>query len=246
MNIFGITDIGKKREINQDCIFMSIESIGKLPNLFIVADGMGGHNAGDYASKFAIETFVKLIKRSKENDYITAMNSALQEMNKELHLLASKKPELEGMGTTFVAAVLYDNKLTVLNVGDSRLYLAKDQLIQITRDHSWVEEMVSKGELSREEARTHEKKNLITRAIGADSEVTADFFTVDIGDNDIILLCSDGLTNMVEDDEIYNILKESTGELSVRGKKLVDIANNNGGKDNISVVLVEPNEFRGV
>ena len=243
MNVFGITDVGMKRSVNQDYIFISKEPIGKLPNLFIVADGMGGHKAGDYASKFAVTTFIELIKSSVEDNYISIMNAALQKMNKELFLKACSNIDFEGMGTTFVAAVLDNNELYVLNVGDSRLYIAGQQITQITRDHSWVEEMVAKGELLREEARNHSNKNWITRAVGSNPEVMADFFEVSLHEDERILLCSDGLSNMLEDSEIYEFLGQEDTELSQKVKNLVDKANDNGGKDNISVILIEPDRI---
>ncbi len=242
MNAFGITDVGIKREMNQDYIFISKEPIGKLPNLFIVADGMGGHKAGDYASKFAVTTFVELIRSSAEDNYISIMNDALQKMNKELFLKSCSNIDFEGMGTTFVAAVIDNNELYVLNVGDSRLYIAGQQITQITRDHSWVEEMVAKGEILREEAKNHSNKNWITRAVGSNPEVMADFFEVHLHESERILLCSDGLTNMLEDSEIYELLGQDM-ELSQKAQNLVNKANDNGGKDNISVILIEPDRI---
>lgn len=243
MNAFGSTDVGKRREMNQDYIFLSEKPVGKLPNLFIVADGMGGHKAGDMASSFAVTYFVKLAKEiNDEDNYISIMNAALQRMNLELFTKSCSNPDYEGMGTTFVAAVIDNNELYVLNVGDSRLYVAGQQLIQVTRDHSWVEEMVAKGELSKEEARTHSNKNWITRAVGTKPDVMADFFEVHLNDGEGILLCSDGLTNMLEDSDIFEILSRND-TLSHKTAELIDKANNNGGMDNISVILVEPDRI---
>jgi len=242
MKITGLTDVGIKRKVNQDSIFYSDKPIGNLPNLFIVADGMGGHKAGDFASNFAVKSFLEHIKNSDKDNFITLMNEALQKTNAALFAKAKENPDFEGMGTTFVAATLKGNQLYVLNVGDSRLYVSGDRFTQITRDHSWVEEMVTKGEMAREEARTHSRKNLITRAVGADEEVMADFFEVCINPGEIIVLCSDGLSNMIENNDIHEILKKDI-LLDDKGKMLVATANNNGGTDNISVVLIEPDKI---
>ncbi|MBE5948060.1 MAG: Stp1/IreP family PP2C-type Ser/Thr phosphatase [Lachnospiraceae bacterium] len=242
MKVTGLTDVGVKRRVNQDAIFYSDKPVGNLPNLFIVADGMGGHKAGDFASNYAVKSFLDIITNSDKDNFITLMNEALQKTNVALYSKSLENPDFEGMGTTFVAATLKGNQLYVLNVGDSRLYIAGDRFTQITRDHSWVEEMVTKGEMAREEARTHSKKNLITRAVGADEEVMADFFEVGINPGEIIILCSDGLSNMVENNDIHEILKKDI-LLEDKGKMLVATANNNGGTDNISVVLIEPDKI---
>lgn len=242
MKVTGLTDIGIKRKVNQDSIFYSDMPVGNLPNLFIVADGMGGHKAGDYASNFAVKSFIDNIKSSSQDNYISLMNEALQKTNSALFAKSHDNPDFEGMGTTFVAATLNCNQLYVLNVGDSRLYVSGDRFTQITRDHSWVEEMVNKGEMEREEARTHSKKNLITRAVGADEDVMADFFEVCINSGEIILLCSDGLSNMVENKDIHEVLQKEI-ILEDKGRMLVATANNNGGTDNISVVLIEPDKI---
>lgn len=143
------------------------------------------------------------------------------------------------MGTTLVVATFIDKSLYIANVGDSRLYIVNNEIQQITRDHSLVEEMINLGEIDRRNARTHEKKNIITRAIGVDSEVVADFFEVEYSKGDIILMCSDGLSNMIEDEDMKMIINEGN-DVSEIANKLIEVANNNGGKDNISVVLVEP------
>lgn len=239
MIAFGTTDIGQKRSINQDSIFVSETSIGKLPNLFIVADGMGGHKAGDVASRTSVETFVDFIIHTEMSDPVSIIDAAIKQANDKVFELASNNPDYVGMGTTFVVACVIDDKVYIANVGDSRLYLINNDIVQITRDHSLVEEMVSIGELARNEARTHLKKNIITRAVGVEQNVVADIFQIDIQSGDKLLLCSDGLSNMVED---YDIKKVVTGNESVKDSvlQLVDMANANGGKDNISAVLIQP------
>ena len=152
---------------------------------------------------------------------------------------AGESEEYNGMGTTLVVASIFDNTLRVANVGDSRLYVIGEDIIQITRDHSWVEEMVQRGEIDRKAARTHEKKNVITRAIGGYDTVEAEMFSVDLKKEDMILMCSDGLTNMLEDQEIFHIIK-SSHDIREAAERLVSRANDNGGRDNISVILIEP------
>lgn len=231
-----MTHIGRKRNVNQDYIFYSDEPIGNLPNLYIVADGMGGHKAGDRASSFAVERFVELAGTFEKDQPFYLMKKVLNKVNEELLKLSREKEEYEGMGTTFVAACISNGQLYVMNLGDSRLYLLSDCFVQISKDHSLVEELVRSGQLTREEARIHPQKNLITRALGAEMEIEPDFFQVDLKDGDEILLCSDGLSNMVEDSEIEKILKQ-TDNLTDAAEKLVETANEHGGLDNIAVVI---------
>lgn len=239
MIAFGSTDIGQKRTINQDSIFISKEKIGKLPNLFIVADGMGGHKAGDVASKTSVELFVEFVTNTDMTDPVNIIDAAIKQANDKVFEMAENNSDYVGMGTTFVVASVIGDKVYIANVGDSRLYLINNDIVQITRDHSLVEEMVSLGELERNEARTHLKKNIITRAVGVEESVVADIFQIDIQEGDKLLLCSDGLSNMVED---YDIKKIVTGNENVEDAvlQLVNLANANGGKDNISVVLIQP------
>lgn len=238
LKTFSITDIGRKRQQNQDYVFTSEQAIGNLPNLFIVADGMGGHKAGEYASKYTVETICNCIERSFEKNPTLILQKAIETANTHIRKRASEDISLEGMGTTVVAATCLGRNLQVANVGDSRLYVVNEEIRQITRDHSKVEEMVRMGVIDREAARNHPDKNIITRAIGACDDVEADFFNVELAAGDIILLCSDGLTNMLEDEEIREILN-SPGELEEKARKLIETANAHGGKDNISVILIE-------
>ena len=241
---YSVTDIGRKRQLNQDFVFSSAKPLGNMPNLFIVADGMGGHNAGDYASKCTTETVVGEIRNSFEKNPTIIIQKAIQVANTKIREAAAKDENLLGMGTTLVVATIIGKYLQVANIGDSRLYIiGKRGIRQITRDHSLVEEMIRLGGLAREDARLHPDKNIITRAIGAKDEVEADFFTEELDVDDIILMCSDGLSNMLEDKEIEKIVKdEALEELIQKGDALVRAANENGGKDNIAVVLVKPFE----
>ena len=240
MKVFSITDVGKKREINEDYIFTSGTPVGNLPNLFIVADGMGGHRAGDYASQHTVDKVVEVIKRiNMEKDPENIMQRAIDEANAYIYKLSREDGALFGMGTTLVMATCRDNLVTIANVGDSRLYIVNDFITQITTDHSLVEEMVNMGGIDREAARTHPDKNIITRAVGVKEYVLVDFFEVHIGEREKLLLCTDGLTNMLSDDEIHHIIAGSS-DIDEAGRKLIDAANENGGRDNIAVVLVEP------
>ncbi len=238
LKTFSITDIGQRRKQNQDYVFTSEIPLGPLSNLFIVADGMGGHNAGDYASKHAIERIVEEVENSKDSP-VETLERAIQSANRYIRVKSRENEDMTGMGTTVVAATITDDVMYVANVGDSRLYIINTEIKQITVDHSLVEEMVRMGGINREQAREHQDKNIITRAIGAEDELEIDFFQVQLKKGDFILLCSDGLTNMIEDEDIRMIL---LGQKDIVGKAeaLVETANRNGGKDNISVVLIEP------
>ncbi len=233
-----LTDIGKKRKINQDYVFASDEPVGSFDNLYIVADGMGGHNAGDYASKYAVESVVREIRGSVEQKPFRIMGKAIRNANELIRERAREDADLYGMGTTIVCCSVHGRTLQVANVGDSRLYLFSHTLRQITRDHSLVEEMVRMGGMTKEAARLHPDKNIITRAVGARDSVEVDFFTEELDPGDLVLLCSDGLTNMVTDDEIAAILGEDLGIIE-KARKLVEKANENGGRDNIAVVIID-------
>lgn len=237
MQSSGITDTGSKRKNNQDSIFFSDEPVGSLPNLYIVADGMGGHRAGDKASRMAIDITVEFIKKSTIENPIAILKRAMIYANNEIYKSANKDPDLVGMGTTMVAAVALDGKLYVANVGDSRLYVVNNDIRQITMDHSLVEEMIRSGELERKKGRNHPEKNIITKAMGSRDEVVPDFFEIDMEPDDKYVLCSDGLSNMVEDDEIRDIVVDYK-DIKDATRALVDRANYYGGSDNISVVIV--------
>lgn len=235
---FSVTDIGKKRKLNQDFVFASDEPVGNLPNVYIVADGMGGHNAGDYASKCTVETVVREIRGCFEKSPIRILSKAIRVANDQIRMRAREDSSLYGMGTTIVVAACLGKYLQVANVGDSRLYIVGDKIRQITRDHSLVEEMVRMGGIGREEARNHPDKNIITRAIGARDTIEIDFFHEELKSGEIVLMCSDGLTNMLEDEEIESILK-GQGTMEERADRLVKAANENGGKDNITVIVID-------
>ena len=241
MRAYAKTDVGSKRAVNQDYMYCSENSVGSFRNLFIVADGMGGHKAGDYASKLCVEQMVQSIEKSEHKSPVSLFEEAVDAANGAVFAESQEHEEYEGMGTTLVACTMLEDTLYVANIGDSRLYLLRDDdIMQITEDHSLVEEMVKQGNITESEARVHPQKNIITRAVGIDQAVQADFFEVDIYPDDIIMLCSDGLSNMIEDEDMEYIVKHSKS-LQDAGETLVARANENGGSDNITVVLAKVN-----
>ncbi len=246
MKCFGITDKGKIREDNQDCFI--IEKCEKK-SCFIVAlcDGMGGAKAGGLASRLANKTFVsyvfdKLMSRKRlTSSYKQILIDACNEANRVDFDYSQFDDSCKGMGTTIVGGIISENGSGhIINVGDSRAYLISVRhrdIYQITRDHSLVEDLVEYGAITKEQARTHPQKNVITRAVGAEAEVAADYFEFNLQNSDILLLCSDGLSNMVSDIEILDYAVEySEPELLCRA--LMDKALNRGASDNVTVVAV--------
>ncbi|MBU5473918.1 Stp1/IreP family PP2C-type Ser/Thr phosphatase [Roseburia sp. MSJ-14] len=239
MRAFSKTDKGKRREMNQDYVYTSEGRIGNLPNLCILADGMGGHNAGDYASRYTVETIVDSIEKDEQKEPVSIIEQAIQRANQAILEKAKTDIDLDGMGTTVVVATIVDNEMYVANVGDSRLYVIGEEIHQITKDHSFVQEMVRRGELNAKDARVHPDRNIITRAIGGAKPLEVDFFEVELKEKERVLMCSDGLTDMIEDEDILKILKEQKS--TADGIEcLVETANENGGNDNITVVVIEP------
>ena len=238
--------MGLVRKINQDTVFCSLEPVGLLPNLFIVADGMGGHKAGDLASTEAVRCFIKCIKeRSREaEDIVDLMRLALEEANRYVYYLSKESEDYQGMGTTFVAATFCGNSLYCINVGDSRLYKLNRagehpmSLKKVTVDHSIVEMMIKEGMITEEEARVHPQKNMITRAIGIEETVEIDDFRLDVDSLVRVLLCSDGLSGMLTDLDILNIVSGKK-DVEETAERLVEKANENGGRDNISVIVID-------
>lgn len=201
---------------------------------------MGGHNAGDFASSHAVEILVEEIRKDADYNPVKVIRHAIETANTEIIEQAQKDEGLRGMGTTMVVSTIVGQYAYVANVGDSRLYVVQGQIQQITKDHSLVQEMVRLGEISPEEARNHRDKNIITRALGAEKTVDIDFFDLKLEAGDTILMCSDGLSNMVDDRKMEEIILDSEMELTEKGKTLIREANLNGGKDNIAIILVEP------
>jgi len=238
LKTFTITDVGMKRTVNQDCVYCNESNVGIFPNLFIVADGMGGHKAGDMASRLCVSTFTESVKASDLRTPVSVLGEAVFTAHNKVHDVSSDNDDYTGMGTTLVAATIIDDKLFVVNIGDSRLYILRDELIQITEDHSLVEEMVKSGEIEKDSVRSHPNKNIITRALGIGYDVQPDYFNIDVCEGDIILMCTDGLINELSDNEIEYIIKSNGDNLDKAGMTLLNKANEAGGKDNITVLLV--------
>ena len=247
LNVSVQTNIGKTRAVNQDTVFVSCESIGSLPNLFIVADGMGGHNGGEIASKAAISHFCEYVRneQAEEEGLLDLLMSAARAANIGVLSQAKDNSSLAGMGTTLTACTIINaSKCIIVHIGDSRAYTATNNtLTQITHDHSFVNEMVKAGQITQNEAREHPKRNILTKVLGISQEMSADGYVVDCKPGSVILLCSDGLYNMVPDDEILAIINstENSKENPPQGpaEALVAAANARGGTDNISVVVID-------
>ncbi len=234
MESVGISEIGMVRENNEDAVYQDDQR-----GIYIVADGMGGHKAGERASCLAIETFLTSFLANEETeDLADALVEAMARANEAVYAESQLEEAKQGMGTTFTCALVRQNKAVIGHVGDSRAYLFRSgALRQITRDHSYVMEMVKQGKLTLAEAAIHPKRNVITRAIGSKEPLCSDVFFEALRAGDLLLLCSDGLTTMVTEEEIATILEENL-PLQEAARRLVDRANFYGGKDNISVILV--------
>lgn len=240
MEAYALTDVGRVRKRNQDYIYSSPDPVGSLNNLFLVADGMGGHKAGDYASRFMVEGLNAYVSCQRNRPAVAVLLEGIRQINRELYKISMEEASLSGMGTTLVAATTDRETLYIANVGDSRLYLLKDKsLVQVTRDHSYVEEMVARGQMERNSKNYLQQKNIITRALGVMNHVDVDFFERELSPQDLILMCSDGLSNMLSEEEMACVLLE---DISVKQKveKLVKQANERGGYDNIAVIVVDP------
>lgn len=235
----ALTDIGKRRKVNQDYVWESTRPLGNFPSLFILTDGMGGARGGGYASKYMTRRLISLIKDAEDKNIIRTLRNSVQKVNKELYATSLNDPELFGMGTTVVTSCIDKSRLMIANVGDSRLYCIGDGIEQITRDHSYVEEQVALGRMMRDSEEYKKNKHFLTRAVGVDPQVNVDIFERDLLPGELVLLCSDGLTNMMDDDTIFSVIA-GHGSLSYKASTLVDIANRNGGSDNIAVILINP------
>ena len=246
---YGVSDVGRVRKLNEDS-FLARDDL----MLYLVADGMGGHAAGDVASSKSIELIKAFIERTAKDNDITwpfEMNLALapeanklvaavQIANKKIYEMSSSNPEFKGMGTTVAGLFIADAKGYIVHVGDSRVYLMRSgKLKQITEDHSWVNEQLKKNVITEDEARNHRWKNVITRALGSEKEVKVDLREEDIVSGDIFLICSDGLSGMVEREIMENIIKKHIDNLPKAAEEMIDYANKAGGVDNITVILVK-------
>ena len=242
MRVHGIgkTDTGNIRSKNEDSIFISNEPLGPMPNLYIVSDGMGGHLAGEIASTKGIEFFLNYIKENNcQTEMLDYMVLALSFANRQVYELSVLDAELTGMGATFTACAIKDGTLHIVHAGDSRVYSLNDSGInQLTTDHTYVHEMIKAGQITERQAKKHPQRNIITKALGTEDELFADKKQLLIEGKNTILLCSDGLTNMVSDDQIYSTVKNSQ-DIQGAVDALVSLANQHGGDDNISVILIE-------
>jgi PPM family protein phosphatase len=246
LRFVGLTDTGKVREHNEDTIAVDAD-IG----LLVLADGMGGYNAGEVASGIAVKTIVNLVREHVEREDLSVpdresglsrpniiLRDAISRANKIIYQTARTQPQCEGMGTTVVAALFFDNKVTIAHVGDSRLYRQRgDKLEQVTMDHSLLQELVDRGFYSAEEAQRAGNKNYVTRALGVESNVDVEIQEVPVGKGEVFILCSDGLSDMVEDEDIHLTINTFSANLDTVAKQLIQLANDNGGRDNVSVVM---------
>ncbi len=231
------SDTGRLRQINEDSYLEDPKN-----GLFAVADGMGGHKAGEIASSMALEVLVSTLTDDKptRSRIEKKLKDAINEANKTIFSSSANQPEYKGMGTTIVAAVFDNKDLIIANVGDSRVYRIRNgEITRLTKDHTLLFEMIKRGEVDSKLARLHPLRNIITRALGTHRKVDADIKRHLLVDGDMFLLCSDGLTSMLEDKEILSIIKDA-GSLNESVKCLIKQANKAGGEDNITVVLVEP------
>jgi len=246
-----LTDTGRVREHNEDAIG-SVADIG----LMVLADGMGGYNAGEVASGIAVQIVTDLASEAATREELAdidphsglmrqsiILRDAISRSNKIIYQTAQSQTHCEGMGTTIVACMFYDNKVSVAHVGDSRAYrLRGGQLEQVTLDHSLLQELVDRGFYSQEEAQRSTNRNYVTRALGVEPTVEVEVHEYDVLPDDIYLLCSDGLPDMVEDDDIHLTISTFNASLDVVGQQLIDLANDHGGRDNVSVMLAQVKE----
>ena len=245
----GVTDVGRKREANEDCFAAVPED-----RLFVVADGMGGHAAGEVASRLAVSAIADFIASTRRDaeitwpfEYDTTMSTegnrlktAIRLANQRILDTIAHKKDLEGMGTTLVGAIVSDSRLCVAHVGDSRAYLIRDGAItQITSDHSWVNEQVKLGFLTRNDASRHPFRNVVTRALGSKDDVVVDLAEQELQAGDYVLLCSDGLNTMLDDETIVKTIMDNGQDVEQAARSLVSRANENGGEDNVTVILVK-------
>ncbi|MBQ4526545.1 MAG: Stp1/IreP family PP2C-type Ser/Thr phosphatase [Clostridia bacterium] len=243
------TDVGRVRTLNEDSYI--VKEYGEDAILTVIADGMGGHNAGEKASRIAVDCFVKRIDENYSDIFTYSDRKILQTMkkvvsyiNEEIYSMSIKDSSLYGMGTTIVACLVIKNKYYVVNVGDSRLYhLSKSSIFQITKDHSYVAELLDIGVITKEQALVHPKKNVITRAIGTESTVESDGFSGVLKNNECLLLCTDGLTNMLNDEFLFETFSNES-DIKKISAKLLDKSNAMGGIDNITFIILK-NEERG-
>lgn len=235
MKVVSATNVGNYRKNNEDSYY-----VNESKNLFVLADGMGGHLAGERASKMATEIIGEDFAGEREvksiDDAIEILSSSIRDANKKIYESSQENEDYRGMGTTLSSGLILDDVLIYSNIGDSRIYRINEEMEQITQDDSFVNYLIEIGEITEEEAKNHPKKNVLTKAMGTTSDIEVIVNTLNIKDKDVLLFCSDGLTNMVPDEEIFKIVKENSPEEA--RDMLLDLALKNGGMDNITFILV--------
>jgi len=240
MKFGACSDVGLVRKENEDSFY--IPSEGDELKLFLIADGVGGQNHGKFASQMTIDDVVKFFIKN-ENKYSSKkelMSESIKLANKNVRSFSMSKPEFEGMGTTLVSALIEDNKVILSSAGDSRCYMIRNGIIsQLTVDNSYVQYLLEKGAISANEAKNHPQRNLITKAIGLEDNIDVEIEQTEICSGDILLLCTDGLTTMLSDEEILHIILKKNGNIQELAENLVSRAKDNGGTDNITAILVE-------
>lgn len=231
-----LSDIGNIREVNEDYLGCYEDTEKKI---YIVADGVGGHNAGEVASKLAVDTIINYINSIYcIEDQSNVLKEAIEFSNKKVFEASKADGSLNGMGTTITCCFLKDDKIVVGNVGDSRCYIIKDQNIyQVTKDHSLVQQLVDDGSITQEEAQVHPNKNIITRALGTASNVEVDIYTLNLKNINKVILCTDGLSDFITQDEMFDIVINN--DVTTACKKLIDLSKQRSGRDNISVIIFE-------
>ena len=239
---YAKTDIGKARDINEDSFYITDNSFSDI-QLYILADGMGGCKAGDIASKLAISTAKSYIENNikdtpkEKESLIQLVGSSAEYANMVVYEKSKENKDFEGMGTTIEICLIYNNRAFIAHIGDSRIYRIRNGLIrQLTQDHSYVQTRVKQGTITKDEAEIHPKKNILTKALGCNAFVEPDMLVRGFQKDDILVMCSDGLSNMVTQDDIYNIV---TNNFEIAPRELVDLANKNGGIDNITVITIK-------
>lgn len=239
--VFAKSDIGKAREINQDYYYISQDT--DVPRLYILADGMGGYKGGEIASKLATDSVKKYINSNfnenlvEKEEILKLIGSAVEYANMVVYEKSKEIPELEGMGTTLEACLIYNNKAYIGHVGDSRIYRIRNGVIRkLTKDHSYVQQLVEDKKITREEAKTHPKKNMLTKALGCTPYVEPDLRARNFEKGDIFIMCSDGLTNMTDDNMICELIIQ---DITTAADKLIELANASGGYDNITVIIIK-------
>lgn len=239
MQIYSKTDTGRVRSTNQDAFFAG--RISKTEVIAIICDGMGGAKAGNIASEMAVKVILDYVTNSyrvgmDENQIEKMLKNAIESANIDVYDMAQKSPDFYGMGTTAVVAFCKDDRVIIAHAGDSRAYLISDGITQITRDHSVVQSLLEQGEITEEDAKLHPEKNIITRAIGAEADILSDSDIIDIKKGETILLCTDGLSNYVDKNIIFDTVKNTSCEKLP--DELIRLANKNGGGDNITVITL--------